>query len=131
VNREIKFRAFNKKPQGMIVVSGESSFNISFGNEKPILHMYSNSGDHIDSWSPDFVMQYTGLNDKNGVEIYEGDIVSKKYSHCVEVAYIKFLDGMFVGYFDHEPDSYFCIAQDNEKHEVIGNIYENPELLQN
>ncbi|MGX8234013.1 YopX family protein [Bacillus subtilis] len=74
--------------------------------------------------------QYTGLKDKNGQEIYEGDIVVDGRENSAEVV---FDDGCFcvIGYLGDlrtHPlrDSLFC----GERFEVIGNIYENPELLE-
>lgn len=81
---------------------------------------------------PDLVvMQYTGLKDKNGKEIYEGDIISYKYYRGFSggekeiIAKVEFIDGCFgfyefVGYFNR---------YDLNESKVIGNIYENPELL--
>jgi uncharacterized phage protein (TIGR01671 family) len=67
------------------------------------------------------IMQFTGLKDKNGIEIYEGDILDTK---CV----VSFNDGMF-GIFDKH--NYMGLNSYMSKfREVIGNIYENPELLQ-
>lgn len=74
------------------------------------------------------VMQFTGLKDKNGREIYGGDVV-KGYNRVFEnVSYryeVAFLNGcyMFGNWNAHE---YFNKHQEME---VIGNIYENPELL--
>ena len=68
-------------------------------------------------------MQFTGLKDKNGKEIYEGDVVrysANKEEHISEVVYIE----SFFGVEKHTGilSSFYPI-------EIIGNIYENPELL--
>lgn len=63
------------------------------------------------------VMQYTGLKDKNGKEIYEGDILIDENAHSMEVVW-----NSARCRFDPVP---FCW----HVFEIIGNIYENPELL--
>ena len=85
----------------------------------------------------DFIlMQSTGLKDKNGKEIYEGDIV-KYEAGCntvtEEVAYDKNFAGF--GVRDADTDIIFTFLQladvvDLISLEVVGNIYENPELLE-
>lgn len=79
---------------------------------------------------PETVEQYTGLKDKNGKEIYEGDILQID----INTAYVKHNDKY--GYFQLIPieDYYFDIdvlgqALEYLESEVIGNIYDNPELL--
>lgn len=83
------------------------------------------------------IMQYTGLKDVKGKEIYEGDIVKVNNidPHDYFFAQIKFEGGSFIiCNNDYFPDSYitfidFGIDEDRLDVEVIGNIHKNPELL--
>lgn len=72
---------------------------------------------------PDTLGQYTGLTDKNGVKIFEGDIVEyegKRYSINYLPHYARFSAV--------KPNTVFCVFA-YQRGEVIGNIYDNPELI--
>ncbi|OHY53204.1 YopX family protein [Lacticaseibacillus paracasei] len=70
------------------------------------------------------LMQYTGLKDNNGREIYEGDIVKNEYGKAMDIQYDPRSAAFGVG------DYYFGTIGYGKTLEVIGNIFENPELLE-
>ena len=72
------------------------------------------------------VMQYTGLKDKNGTEIYEGDIVVFKNWKPKSVVFQT--NGVQTFVFDGT--DLWLSSYDSEHYKVIGNIYQNPELLE-
>ena len=76
------------------------------------------------------IMQYTGLKDKNGVEIYEGDIVKIKSNPLDMIGYIIYDEyDLAFELRDDENESQECLWYQEQELEVIGNIYDNPELL--
>ena len=134
MNRKIKFRVWNKIYQEMFYTSFSKNNNY---DEKIYLTLdgqlrgdFKYCGD-VDCSENYVIQQYTGLKDKNGVEIYEGDILI--FRPCYDeslggqfgnsVFSVYFADGAFRfgdQLADQEGASYY---------EIIGNIFENPELL--
>ena len=115
--REIRFRAYDKKENEMFYSSMyQDKTSMAYG----LSNFLSECSDIEDT-----LMQYTGLKDKDGVEIYEGDILKLKESK--EKYEIRYLGNRFVlCKYDNivfEDEAYFS------EREVIGNIYENKELL--
>ena len=127
MNREIKFRAWHKDLKKMFKI-GQITLEKGTWNFEP------NDRDFIGMSipsQPSFVlMQYTGLHDKNGKEIYEGDIVRIIVNNNIEkICKVEFKNGIFGVMFSKNKEltafPHFC----NTTFEVIGNEYDNPELL--
>ena len=76
------------------------------------------------------VMQFTGLQDKNGVDIYEGDVVKKESNIC-EVIFSKKAAKFCVRLPSHQWHGVVKKVYSISGVEVIGNIYQNPELINN
>lgn len=127
MNRKIAFRAWDKENKVMYEVK-----KVDFSEQKVFCKQY-----YLNDWkfSEIELMQYTGLKDKNGKDIYEGDILSyPKEEQIISIRWDKsganwqfdehnnFDDGVGRGNWDFN----IGIAKNCK---IIGNIYENPELL--
>jgi|SRR3972149_6087497 len=106
MSRKIKFRVWDRKKI-----------------HNPKLYNFEDVGNDI------VLMQYTGLKDKNRKEIYEGDIIKKDplagiyYSVIFEEGRYKLFGKDAWGDYNRDIDIYW------HTYEIIGNIYENPELV--
>ncbi len=80
--------------------------------------------------NPDTLCQYTGVTDKNGNKIFEGDIVLKRTYNGKKPIPVTFHDGMFhCGWGGGSSTATHAYTLNDKQIEVIGNIYDNPELL--
>jgi len=124
--REIKFRAWDKLNEVMLYPYGKP---LTWYVGSVWLKMCSPYKTHscldiLPRESAMIFLQYTGLKDRNGKEIYEGDIIAGKYGKPLAVSVDDFHGYRFmlgIG---------TLVRADALNGEVIGNIYENPELLE-
>ena len=122
MSREIKFRAWDGEkmvPQQALYWNGDSFYTGLWNNEETHIEGEDQAGVEL--------MQYTGLKDRSGVEIYEGDILRDQENDALWVA--SFSDrGFFCA---HSPNDSldWVILLDDYTFQVVGNIHENPDLL--
>ena len=103
--REIKFRAWDTKGNLMW-------YEVDLPHNKPEYLIYQ---------------QYTGSKDKNGKEVYEGDIVRHNDGFNIRICTVEWRHSGFAAYVKESALPWSILS---EMIEVIGNIYENPELLE-
>lgn len=131
IEREIKFRAWDKENEKMLEVANISFDKEAYGydlitidkaKESPMLWTFNGLEDFA-------LMQYTGLKDINEAEVYFNDIVEDEYGHRYEVVFegdclrcngVRKIRG------GHKPKNRWF----GRGLKIIGNIYENPELLE-
>ena len=123
--RKIKFRAWDKENEKMMKVS-------SLHLENKEISVKENGTFHL--FRMQDLMQYTGLKDKNGKEIYEGDIVLIKLDETSTwyKTVVKFKKGAFIASLIDREDYIYIFNRgfDSNDFEIIGNIYKNKNLLE-
>ena len=142
MNRQIKFRVWDIARKTMTYPEDkEHNYSAETQPDNGGLGYYlltqkgilqCNDGVELDDWHDGFIVtQFISLSDKNGREIYEGDVVeyvgkedpSEKYKGVVE-----YINGLLSPFYSTHPEDPTCMQKEFD-FRVIGNIYENPELL--
>lgn len=125
---QLKFKAYYKPLKVMLQPEQIESINL----ETKVLGVYmkmDGKGYHKLRMSDFELLPYTGLKDKHGKEIYEGDICRDSLGWVFAVEWDE--DGRFIGkHSKPRGDAYICYVGREPAVEVIGNRWDNPELLE-
>ena len=128
MSRELRFRAWDGRRMLLMGNGGDCDFEMAGGEIYVCGEFNFKKQDYP-------LMQYTGLKDKNGVGVYEGDLLINSRGRISEVVWHEFsasFDTNFVR--DTKPEIASSMGLQNNmwknSAEVIGNIHENPELLE-
>ncbi len=160
MNRNIKFRIYDDVHKIMVFIDEVfkmcfddkhfESYELMFDENKCLIcrgfdTIDSDFGDEMINDTYFNLQQYTGLKDINNVEIYEGDIIKCHYANAIKDTHIEqviFYKGKFMAYEKIDGTEHLTSLYDGtsrlivdksvymDKIEVIGNIYENKELLE-
>ena len=138
--RELKFRIWIKDEKRYYDESDEESYMIvPNGNVTYTSEAYEEDdvwfNDTTSATNDVIVEQYTGIKDKNGKEIYEGDILGDMWrdgyiawcDKCKQLQYHILTHGCMACLGDVQ---WYELVNDNGKLEVVGNVHENPDLLE-
>ncbi|MDB45345.1 hypothetical protein D1183_14675 [Listeria monocytogenes] len=125
--REIEFRGKIVGAEGFVygkllapLASGNAY--IAYDVNEVGSFVYISRSEKVD---PETIDQYTGLKDKNGKKIFEGDICWEEHNECYGV--VKFEEGKFLYVWENIAEDLWEVA---DSIEIYGNIHENPELME-
>lgn len=127
--REIKFRIWDEEEHKMErALAVDWFFKTAITSANPATNSHPRGVSFRDK--DEILMQYTGLQDRNGREIYEGDIIEFLENESGETWTAKIVfENLAFKALDVEDGGYEYDFDDLTDIEVIGNIYKNPELL--
>lgn len=135
MSRVNKYRAWNTEKKIMCYDNEDFSacyWDGAYSSEVGIINEYLNLPEHLRNYE---YMQYIGVTDKNGKEIYDGDIVKRKTFCDYVIGQVVRLDIGFCGFMLKCGSGYYHIGKNehtgiSDCDEVIGNVYENADLLE-
>jgi uncharacterized phage protein (TIGR01671 family) len=113
---------------------GSLCYSFCGGEPKPYPQIHYTNGNDFERVDPATVGQYIGLTDKNGKQIFEGDIIRTTFPDCSAVVTWDTTCARFIGYTLEAERCLVYVGRvdkyDKSAVEVIGNIHDNPELLE-
>lgn len=125
--REIKFRAWDNTHKMMVTNSfNDHQLSVPMNNQNWRIDMYSSGGEWCDEYTDIVLMQYTGKCDKNGEEIYEGDILEDDGEWYTVV-----WDDQNASFecIEHKHGNNISLGELANNSFIQGNIYANPKLI--